>query len=159
MNDHVIASTKPRPASSAARAARAPLHLGQHRARDAVPARHRRRRHVVEAGDAHDLLDDIGRAMHVGPPCRHRHLDRLALALDGEAERLQRLRALRLGQLEPGELLHAREGERDDRLLDRRLARDPAPSTASPPATSSIMRVARSRPGSMKAGSTPRSKR
>ena len=74
MNDQVIASTRPRPASDAARAAHAALGLGEHGARHAGRARHRRRRHLVEADDAHDLLDEIGGAVHVGPPARRGHL-------------------------------------------------------------------------------------
>ena len=47
-----------------------------------VEPRQRRRRHAVEPGDAHDLLDDVGLAVDVGAPVGH---DRLA-AVDFEAE-------------------------------------------------------------------------
>ena len=51
-----------------ARAALALLRFGQHWPRDAGGARHRRRRHAVEPGDAHDLLDEVGGTVNVGTP-------------------------------------------------------------------------------------------
>ena len=151
---------QPAAGERAPRAAHALLALGQHGAGDAADARHRRRRHLVEAGDAHDLLDEIGGAVDVGPPARRRHLDGRALALDGEAQRLQRgadllLRAARC----PPSFSTRPRSKVDDRLGRRAARRRPCAFDGVPPATSSIMAVARSRPGRMKAGSTPRSKR
>ena len=68
MNDHVTASTRLR-AASARLALRVRTWIGVSTGlRGAVAARKRRRRHLVDADDAHDLLDDIGFALHVGPP-------------------------------------------------------------------------------------------
>ena len=52
-------------------------------------ARERRRRHAVDADDAHQFLDDVGAAMHVRPPRRHRDFHAVALAGGEEAELLQ----------------------------------------------------------------------
>ena len=118
----------------------------------------RRRRHLVEAGDAHDLLDEIGCAVDVRPPARRRHLHGCALALDGEAQPLEGGQDLALFQPDAAELLDLRRAK-----PMTVLASGGAPATLRldgvPPATSSIMAVARSRPGRMNAGSTPRSKR
>ena len=68
MNDQVTASTRPRAAS-----ARLALRVrtcgdGEHRLARRLAAVERRRGHAVDAGDAHDFLDDIGLAFDVGAP-------------------------------------------------------------------------------------------
>ena len=52
----------------AAHAPRPRLHLGQHRARHAGLARHRRRRNLIDADEPHHLLDEIDRHGNVGAP-------------------------------------------------------------------------------------------
>ena len=60
------------------------LQQRQNRPRHArVEPRQRRRRHAVEADDAHDLLDDVGLALDVGAPVGN---DRLAV-LDAKPRR------------------------------------------------------------------------
>ena len=59
----------------AARLAGAVLDRGEHRAAPVVAALERRHRDAIDADDAHDLLDDVGLAVHIRPPARHRHLD------------------------------------------------------------------------------------
>ena len=68
-----------------------------------VAARERRRRHLVDADDAHQFLDDVGAAMHVRPPRRHRDLHALALAGGEEAELLQHAAHVGERQLQAGE--------------------------------------------------------
>ena len=51
-----------------------------------VAAFERRHRHLVDADNAHDLLDDVGLAVHVGAPGRHRDLHHRAGAGHHEAE-------------------------------------------------------------------------
>ena len=46
----------------------------------------RRRGNAIDAEDAHDLLNEIGLAVHVGAPGRHGHLDARAFSRHGEAE-------------------------------------------------------------------------
>ena len=55
-------------------AAGAQLHRREDRLARRVAALERRHRHLVDADDAHDLLDDVGLALHVGAPRRHRDL-------------------------------------------------------------------------------------
>ena len=83
----------------------------EHRLARGLAAVERRRRDAIDAEDAHDLLDDIGLAVHVGPPRRHRDLHARAVAGDGEAERAEH--ALDLGQrdLEAGEARQLRRAE------------------------------------------------
>jgi hypothetical protein len=45
-----------------------------------------RRRDAVDAKNAHHFLDDIGLAVHVGPPCRHRDFQPFAVAGGEKAE-------------------------------------------------------------------------
>ena len=73
MNDQVIASDEPARRKHTARQAHARLAFGQHAAGHAgTRAACGVGRHIVEAGDADDLLDQIGGAMNVGPPARRR---------------------------------------------------------------------------------------
>ena len=86
MNDHVTASTMPR-AASARLARRVRDWIGVRIGlRGVVAAIERRHRHLVDADDAHDLLDDVGLAVHVGAPRGHRDLHHRAAAGDHEAE-------------------------------------------------------------------------
>ena len=48
--------------------ARAVLDRCQHALARMLAARKRRRRHSIDADDAHEFLDDIGLALNVGPP-------------------------------------------------------------------------------------------
>ena len=57
------------------------LQRGQHRRRHALMfAREGPRRHAVEAGDAHDLLDEIGFAFNIRPPGRNLDDEAIAVA-------------------------------------------------------------------------------
>ena len=58
----------------------AQLDRREHRLARRFAAVERRRRHAVHADDAHDFLDDVGFALHIGAPRRHRGLDAFALA-------------------------------------------------------------------------------
>ena len=78
MNDHVTASTMARLAS--ARLARRfrtckGVRIGL---RASSPRGNGVNRHLVDADDAHDLLDNVGLAFDVGTPRRHRDLHGLA---------------------------------------------------------------------------------
>ena len=104
MNDQVTASTRLR-AASARLALRVRSWIGVSTGlRGASPRSERRRRHAVDAEDAHHLLDDIGLALDVGPPRRHRDLHALALAGDEEAEAFEHAAHLgeRHGRARPG---------------------------------------------------------
>ena len=132
MNDHVTASTMPR-AASARLARRVRSWIGVSTGlRGVVAALERRHRHLVDADDAHDLLDDVGLAVHVGAPGGHRDLHHRAAAGHHEAEMAED--ALHFGQrhVDAGEALdlaereidHAvfAEGVADDDVLRRRAA-------------------------------------
>ncbi len=54
-----------------------------------MQARQRRGRHALEAGDAHDLLDQIGLTMDVRTPRRHGDRQQVAFARKLETERLE----------------------------------------------------------------------
>jgi hypothetical protein len=103
------------------------LPLREQGARHAGGARQRRRGHLVEPDDAHHLLDQVGGPMDVGPPAGRGHLDRVTLALDGEAQRLQRGADLALLEPDAGEPLDEARPEADDGLGLRRCAGDFAP--------------------------------
>ena len=109
----------------AARPAHAALGFSEHGARHAARAGHRRRRHLVEADDAHHLLDEVGGPVDVGPPARRRDLYRRALALDGEAQRLQGGADLLLLDVDAGELGDEARLEVDDGYPLRRRPGDP----------------------------------
>ena len=113
MNDQVTASTMPRAASARlARRVRSWI-VVRTGLRGVVAALERRHRHLVDADDAHDLLDDVGLAVHIGAPGRHRDLHDRAAAGDHEAEMAED--ALHLGQrhFDAGEPLDlARAGNR-----------------------------------------------
>ena len=124
MNDHVTASRKPSADKRALGQPCALLQQRQHRWRHAfVQARQRRRRHAIEAGDAHDLLDDVGLALDVGPPARH---DRLAV-LELEAEPLEDRLALALRDVDAEQPLHFAVGEVNRALRLDRIAGDDQP--------------------------------
>jgi hypothetical protein len=55
-------------AAAVRRTLRSTFCSGSRSAGDAGRARQRRRRHLVEAVDADDFLDDVGRAVHVATP-------------------------------------------------------------------------------------------
>ena len=97
------------------RRARALLHRRQHRARDALGARERRRDDVVDAEDAQDFLDDIGLALDVRPPCRRGYF-RAALGggRDRKAEPRQNRGRFVRRDVEAGEALRFAEREIDD---------------------------------------------
>ena len=123
-NDQVTASTMPR-AASARLALRVRIWIvGQHRLARVVAALERRRRHAVDADDAHDLLDDVGLAMHVGRHDGTATFTTLPCAGDEEAEPAEH--ALHLGErhVEAGEALHLAEREIDDGSGDLRIAGD-----------------------------------
>ena len=113
-------------------------------------------RHAVE-DDACNLLDDVDLPRHVArPPCRDRHIP---LVGDIEAEPLEDgallvasdRRARRSGRYAP-----AGAGRRAARAARRGRRRAPA---SSPPARSTINRLARIAAGSARYGSTPFSQR
>ena len=160
MNDQVTASTMPR-AASARLALRVRTWIGVSTGlRGASPRVERRRRHAVDADDAHDLLDDVGLALDVRPPRRHRDLHALAL------RRRRRSRAARAraasrsaATSRPASRFTFAEREIDDRSRALRPCRRRRSRDGVPPQRSSTICVASSRPGTMKSGSTPRSKR
>ena len=158
MNDQVTASTRPR-APSARLALRVRSCSGVSTGlRGAGAAIERRRRHAVDADDAQHLLDDVGLAVHVGPPRRHRDLHALGRAADEETQAAEHAPHLGQRHLDAGEPPTSSSGKSMMRSGDSAL---PATTISDgvPPHRSSTIRVASSRPGSMKAGSTPRSKR
>ena len=159
MNDQVTASTRPR-AASARLALRVRICSGVSTGlRGEFAAIERRHRHAVDADDAHDLLDDVGLAVHVGAPGRHRDVDHRAGAGDQEAEMAEHALHLRQRQSMPASRLTSSSGKSIDPLAAMAAAAHHVISDGVPPQSSSTMRVASSRPGTMKAGSTPRSKR
>ncbi len=105
---------------------------GQDRLARRVAALERRHRHLVDADDAHDLLDDVGLAVHVGAPGGHRDLHHRAAAGHHEAEMAEDALHLRQRHVDAGEALdfgqrkidHAvvAEGLADDDILRRRAA-------------------------------------
>ena len=159
MNDQVTASTMPR-AASARLALRVRIctavRIGLRALRAAVE---RRRRHAVDADDAHHLFDDVGLAVHVRPPRRHRDLHGLVLPGDQEAEPVEHAAHLRERHVEAAEALQLRRA--GNRSTSSGTCGSPATviSDGVPPQRSSTICVASSSPGTRKAGSTPRSKR
>ena len=86
------------------------LHEGQHRPRHAViePGQGRGQR-PVDAGDAQDLLHDIGLDLHVGAPGGDEHMG----PLDAEAEPAENRLALVARDIDAEEPLHFAVRERD----------------------------------------------
>ena len=62
------------------------MDLGQHRLARLLAAPERRHRHLIDADNAHDLLDDIGLAVHVATPRGDRDLHNRAAAGHHETE-------------------------------------------------------------------------
>ena len=84
----------------------------------------RRRRHAVDADDAHDLLDDVGLAVDVRPPRRHGDLHVLVLPGDHEAEPVEHAAHFRERHVEAAEALQLRQREIDHQLRHLRIAGD-----------------------------------
>ena len=105
-------------------AAGAQLDRGQDRLARCVAAIERRKRHAIDADDPHDLLDDVGLALHVGAPGRHGDLDDRAIAGDGEAEMAEDPADLDQRHLDAGQPLHLVERKVDDAVVAMRLADD-----------------------------------
>ena len=78
---------------------------------------------AVDAGDADDLLDEIGLALDVGPPGRGRDGDALARAVNGEAELPQDLLGFGGLHVETRQARHLGPGELDDALILGHLTR------------------------------------
>ena len=139
--------------------ARTQLDGREHRLAWSLAAVERRRRDAIDAHDAHDLLHEIGLAVHIRPPGRHGHLDAPAISRHREAERTKHALDLRQVDLDAGQALSPRGAE------NRSRARAPPACPLRSPRRARRRRdrapyvVASSSPGSMKAGSTPRSKR
>ena len=159
MNDQVTASIMPRTASARLAARVRTCSVVRILRVDRVVAAERLRRDVVDAVDAHHLLDQIGLAVDIRPPGRHRHIDDIARALRLEAEARQDVEAFRLRHLDAGQPLHFRQREGNDLRRVAGIADDLGFASASPPQKSSTSFVASSTPGTMNSGSTPRSKR
>src|SRR5665213_1658528 len=108
------------------------MQLRTRRAKRALAAIERRHRHLVDADDTHDLLDDIGLAMHVGTPGGHRDLHDRTGTGHHEAEMTQDTPGFRQRDVDAGETLDFRErkidqaviaeGVADDDILRRRAA-------------------------------------
>ena len=117
MNDQVTASTMPR-AASARLARRVRSWIGVSTGlRGVLAALERRHRHLVDADDAHDLLDDVGLALHVGAPGRDRDLHDRAVAGHHEAEPVEDAAHLRQRHLDAGEPLHLGQREIDHAVV------------------------------------------
>ena len=102
----------------------AQLEMRQHRLARGLPAVEGRRRDAVDPDDAHDLLDDIGLAVHVRAPRWRRDLYALALPGDEEAKPPQHAPKLRQGDLDPGQPGHGIEREIDHQVGGARLGCD-----------------------------------
>ena len=100
------------------------LRRGQHRLARRVAAVERRRRDAIDADDAHDLLDDVGLALDVGPPRRRRDLHAAVLAGDEEAELGEHAAHLDQTEIEAGEPLQFAGREVDDLVRRFGLAGD-----------------------------------
>ena len=98
-------------------AAGAELDRGQHRLAGVVAALERRHRHLVDADDAHDLLDDVGLAVHVGAPGGHRDLHHRAAAGDHEAEMAEDAPHLDQRHVDAGQTLDLAQREIDDAVV------------------------------------------
>src|SRR5262249_35428609 len=83
-----------------------------------------RRRHAIDPNDAHDLLYDVGFALHVQPPRWHRDLDLLALARNQNPKPLEDAAELWERNLDAGEPLELAQREIDHQLRHLRIARD-----------------------------------
>ena len=124
MNDHVTASTMPRAASARlARRVRSWI-VVRTGLRGVVATLERRHRHLVDADDAHDLLDDVGLAVHVGAPGRHRDLHDRAAAGHHEAEMGQDASRLRQRHVDSGEALDLAQREIDHAVVAEGVADD-----------------------------------
>ena len=101
MNDQVTASIMPR-AASARFAARVRICSAVRILRvDRVVAAERLRRDVVDAMDAHDLLDEIGLAVDIRPPGRHCDIDESPASFGPKPRRLSMSRLSALGTSMP----------------------------------------------------------
>ena len=113
-------------------AAGAELDGGEHRLARGVAALERRHRHLVDADNAHDLLDDVGLAVDVGSPRGHRDLHHRAAAGHHETEMAENALHLCQGHVDSGQSFdlgerkidHAivAEGVADHDVLRRRAA-------------------------------------
>jgi len=105
-------------------AAGAHLALGQHRLARALAAIERGGGNAIDAENPHDFLDDIGLALDVGAPRRHRDLELRILPGDREAERAEHApHLLRVG-VQAGEPFELRGRELDPLLLGASVPRD-----------------------------------
>ena len=124
MNDQVTASVMPR-AASARLASRVRSWMAVSTGlRASAPRGNGVAGTLLDADDAHDLLDDVGAALHVRPPRRHRDFDLLALAGGEEAELLQHAAHVGERQFEAGQPRQFAQREVDDLFLGRRVAGD-----------------------------------
>ena len=92
--------------------------------RGVVAALERRHRHLVDADDAHDFLDDVGLAVHIGAPGGHGDLHHRAAAGDHEAEMAEDAPHLDQRHLDAGQALDLAQREIDDAVLAEGVADD-----------------------------------
>ncbi len=122
------------------------LNCGEHRLAREFTARERRRRHAVDADNAHDLFDNVGAPVHIRPPRGHRHFHALVLADGKKSELFQNAARIGERQLQAGQSRQiAQAGSRrlfpwaSDRrrprlpMLRRRINRAPSVSQARGP--------------------------
>ena len=114
---------------------------------------------VVLAVDAHHLFDEVGLAVDVGTPGRHRDRHGLAAARDAEAETLENVGRFLGADGDADKPANLGERELDDLRLVAGIADDVAAVEGLPPHRSRTSCVACSIPPAMNSGSTPRSKR
>src|SRR6185437_13900152 len=94
----------------------------QHRLARILAALERRHRHLIDTDNAHDLLDDVSLALHVGAPGRDRDLHDRAVAGHHEAEPGQDAAHLRQRHLDAGEPPYLAQRKIDDAVIAMRLA-------------------------------------
>ncbi len=117
MNDQVTASTRPRAADARLALRVRSCSSGEHRlARRSPTLGSGVERDAVDAGDADDLLDEIGLAVDVRPPGRRRDLDAAPLPATMKPSVVAARASSRADrQVEPGQALHLGSGSRSRR--------------------------------------------
>ena len=103
-------------------AAGAQLHRRQHGFARILAAAERRFGHLVDAEDAHDLLDDVGLAVRVGAPGGNGDLHDGSAAGHHETEAGEDALHLDQGHLEAGEALDLMNREIDQAILAKAVA-------------------------------------
>ena len=87
---------------------------GQNRFRQPAIAGQRHRRDFIEAGQAQGFFNEIRFDFEIAPPGRNRDIQDAARGIDRAAQAFQQFLGLRLGQIEPAQVMDSRRAKFDE---------------------------------------------